>query len=365
MGTVLEQVQQATELTLLVVIPCLNEESTVGRVVRGVPRQIPGVSRVDILVIDDGSTDATAERAREAGAEVLSHARNIGLGKTFREAVGFALSRGTDILVNIDGDGQFEPGQIPVLVRSMIDRRAQMVTASRFLDPTMIPTMSRVKKWGNNRVAKIVALLTGKRFRDVSCGFRAFSKDALLSLNLFGDFTYTQECFLDLVFKDMTIVEVPVRVRGTREFGESRIASSIPRYAVRSLQIMVRAFISYRPLRFFSAIAALFLSVGAALLGFLGIHYLRTQAFSPHIWAGFVGGSFGFLGILTLVIGFIGDMLMRIRSNQEDILYFLKRARWEQVRSADGGGGLRRCEDPVDPIAIRDEHLGTVSADGQ
>ena len=119
-------------------------------------------------------------------------------------------------------------------------------------------------------------------------------------------------------------MEVPVKVRGVREFGESRIASSIPRYALRSLKIMLRAFISYKPLRFFASIAAVSFAAGAALLGFLAVHYFRSGAFSPHIWAGFVGGSFCFLGLTTLVTGLVGDVLVRMRMNQEEILYRLK-----------------------------------------
>jgi hypothetical protein len=149
-------------------------------------------------------------------------------------------------------------------------------------------------------------------------------------MNLFGTFTYTQEAFLDLLFKGLVIREVPVQVRGTREFGTSRVASSIPRYALRSLQIMLGAFISYRPLSFFASMASFFLLIGLGCLLFLGTHYLRTGAFTPHIWSGFVGGSFAFLGVITLVIGFVGHMLMRVRMNQEDILYFLKRERLER-----------------------------------
>jgi glycosyltransferase involved in cell wall biosynthesis len=311
-------------LSLLVVVPCLNEEQTVGQVVGGVPRKIAGIERVDVLVIDDGSSDATAQRAREAGADVVRHSVNQGLGSSFQEAVRIALARGVDILVNIDGDGQFNPEHIPLVVAPVVLQQADMATASRFLDSDKRPKMPTIKRWGNHWVARIVWLLTGKRFHDVSCGFRAFSRKALLRMNLFGSFTYTQEAFLDLLFKDMTIQEIPVLVRGTREFGTSRIASSIPRYAFRSLQIMLGAFISYRPFRFFAAIASVFLLVGLGCLVFLGIHYLRSGAFTPHIWSGFVGGSFGFLGILTLIVGLIGDMLRRIRMNQEHILYLLK-----------------------------------------
>ena len=207
-----------------------------------------------------------------------------------------------------------------------------MVTASRFMQADLVPEMPAVKRWGNARVARIVRLLSGEKFHDVSCGFRAYSREALLRMNLFGSFTYTQESFLDLVFKNLTIVEIPIEVRGIREFGESRIASSIPRYALRSMQIMLRAFISYRPFIFFFVLATGFTLVGVGFFAFLGNHYATNGAFSPHIWAGFVGGAFGLLGVVTFVLGFVGDMLVRIRMNQENILYHLKRTQWREVR---------------------------------
>ncbi|MHC5114395.1 MAG: glycosyltransferase family 2 protein [Planctomycetota bacterium] len=332
----MEAVAATDELRLIVSIPAFNEAPTVGDVVRGVPREIPGIARVDVLVIDDGSTDATAEKARDAGAEVVVHPVNRGLGVSFREAVELARARGADILVNIDGDGQFDPADIPEIAGPVVEGRAAMVTASRFKNAELVPEMPEIKRWGNAGVARIVALLTGQRFHDVSCGFRAFSREALLRMNLFGSFTYTQECFLDLVFKELPILEVPLKVRGVREHGESRMASSIPRYAVRSLQIMLRAFIAYRPFRVFAVLAAVFLALGLALLGFLLVHYVQTGQFTPHIWSGFVGGSFGFLGILTLVIGLLGDMLVRIRLGQDRILYHLRREEWQQARDERG-----------------------------
>ena len=327
-----EEVQAASDkptdplpVSVLVVIPCLNEENTIAGVIESIPANIEGIDNIDVLVMDDGSTDRTAELARAAGADVVSNDTNIGLGATFRKAVGIAIRRRAGIMVHIDGDGQFDPADIPMLVEPVRNGKAAMATASRFADKTLIPEMPKVKLWGNHAVAWIVNLLTGHRYRDVSCGFRAFSRETLLRMNLFGSFTYTQESFLDLVFKELAILEVPVKVRGVREFGKSRIASSIPRYAVRSLKIMLRAFISYRPFRFFFSIALFFLVIGFALLGFLGVHYLDTGSFTPHIWAGFAGGSLCFLGFSTLITGLIGDMLVRIRMNQETMLYHLRR----------------------------------------
>lgn len=312
--------------TLLVAIPCLDEERTVGDVVRGVPGTLPGIERIRVVVIDDGSSDQTGARALEAGAEVVRHATTRGLGASFQEAVGLALARDADFLVNIDGDGQFDPADMQELLAPVAAGRAQMVTASRFIDPALVPQMPAIKRWGNGWVARIVWLLSGRRFHDVSCGFRCFSREALLRMNLFGSFTYTQESFLDLVFKNLEVVEVPIRVRGVREHGRSRVASSIPRYALRSLAIMLRAFIAYRPFTLFAGLSLLFFAVGGALLAFLGAHYLGSGRFSPHIWSGFVGGAFCFLGVSTLITGLLGDMLVRIRLNQEYLLYLLRRS---------------------------------------
>lgn len=312
---------------ILVVVPCLDEEATIATVVTGIPREIEGVDRVDVMVFDDGSEDETARVASRAGAEVVRHAENMGLGKTFQEAVEIALRRKIDILVHIDGDGQFDPGHIPRLIAPIVGGRADMVTASRFADPDLVPDMPWIKRWGNRAVSRVIGFLTRRRFRDVSCGFRAFSRQAMLRLNLFGDFTYTHETFLELVFKDLPIVEIPTPVRGTREHGDSRIASSIPRYAYQTLKIIMRAFIAYRPFIFFSTIAIVFFATGFGLLGFLLAHYVKTGAFSPHLWAGFTGGSLSFMGVITLVIGFLADMLVRVRTNQERMLYLLRKDR--------------------------------------
>lgn len=311
-------------LKLVVLIPCLDEEATVARVVAAVPRSLPGVREVEVIVLDDGSTDGTAERARAAGATVVSHGSNLGLGVTFREGVGRALDRGADLVVNIDGDGQFDPADIAQVVAPVVAGDADMATASRFARTELVPRMPAVKRWGNRRVASLVSRITGRRFHDVSCGFRAFSREALLRMNLFGSFTYTQETFIDLLVKGLRVVEVPVPVRGTREFGRSRMASNIPRYAWRSLQIMFRAVVSFRPFPVFALLATGFFVPGAGLLTFLVAHYLSTGAFSPHIWAGFVGGSLCFVGVMTVILGVIADMMMRMRLNQEQILYFLK-----------------------------------------
>jgi glycosyltransferase involved in cell wall biosynthesis len=309
---------------LVVIIPCLNEEKTVGDVVARVPRHIPGVDSMEIVVVDDGSTDATAARAAAGGAAVVSHGVNRGLGKAFHTGISEALKRKADIVVNIDGDGQFAPEDIPRLISPVLKSEADFATASRFKDPSFAPEMPRAKKWGNRQVSRIISLLTGKKFHDVSCGFRAYSREAVLNLTLFGRFTYTQETFLDLVFKGFRLVEVPLAVRGVREHGHSRIASNLPVYAARTLRIILFTFRDYRPFVFFLGIAAILLAAAVGLGGFFFAHYLHTGHFSPHLWAGMSSGFFFVLSIVFAVTGLLADMLDRIRSYHEESLYYEK-----------------------------------------
>ena len=217
---------------LLVVIPALNEEKTVASVIRGIPGDLPGVSRVEVLVVDDGSSDRTAEEARAAGARVISHDSTRGVGAAFRTALRHAIDSGADLLVSIDADGQFDPADIPRLIEPVLAGAADFTTASRFADPALVPSMPGRKLWGNRVMARLVSGLTGQVFRDVSCGMRCYSRRAAMSIHPIAHFTYTQEVFLNLAFQQMRIVEVPVRVRGERQHGESRVASNLFRYAL-------------------------------------------------------------------------------------------------------------------------------------
>ncbi len=312
-------------LQLLIVIPALNEEKTIADVINRIPRDIEGVNRIEVAVVDDGSTDRTADLAREADAYVISHARNKGVGAAFHSGVQYAIDSGADLVVNMDGDGQFSPEDIPTLIQPLLDGTADMATASRFINKEYWPQMTKIKFYGNRGMSALISFLTGKKFYDVSCGFRAYKRDVLLQLNLFGKFTYTQESFLDLSFKGIEITEVPVRIRGTREFGKSRVASNLFHYAFQTSKIILRSFRDYKPMILFGCIALGFLLVAMFLTAFLGLHYLRVGTFTPHKWAGFTAGLFYALGSITFVTGLFADMLGRVRKNQERILYMLKK----------------------------------------
>jgi hypothetical protein len=170
-------------------------------------------------------------------------------------------------------------------------------------------------------MSALISRLAGLRLWDVSCGYRCYNRTSALRLHLLGRFTYSQEVILNLAFKGMRIVEVPLRVRGVREVGQSRLARNLWRYAWHTTKIILRAYRDYHPMRFFGALSASLFLPALALGAWLGIHYLRTGQFSPHKWAGFGSIAFLLLALAFFLTGLVGDMLNRQRVYLEEILF--------------------------------------------
>ena len=317
--------------SLIVTIPALNEEATIAQVIQSVPRRLEGISEVTVVVINDGSTDKTAEKAKAAGALVVGFSQNQGLGAAFYKGLHTALSLGADIIVNIDADGQFNPGDIPKLIAPIISGQAQMVTASRFMDKDLIPEMPWIKKWGNKRVAGIVNWVTGKKLHDVSCGFRAYSRDAALRATLMGRYTYTHEVILDMAFRGHEIMEVPVKVIGVRKVGKSKVASNVMKYGIHSLIIILRAFRDYQPLRVFGGISLIFLILALTCGTFVLGHYIITGRFSPYIFMAFTAGGFGLFSLLVFITGLLAGMINRLRILQDEQLFILRKQEYLQI----------------------------------
>ena len=313
-------------MKLVVTIPALNEEATIASVIAGVPRRLPGVDEVEVIVVNDGSTDRTAEFAAEAGALVVSLHNRPGLGKVFGTGLERAMRRGADIIVNIDGDGQFDPADIGKLVHPILEGEADFVTCSRFADPDLWPEMPKVKFWGNRVVTNIINWVCGgTSFTDVSCGFRAFNREAAYRLTLFGRFTYTQECFIDLFSKGVRMAEVPLKVRGVREHGKSRVASSIFKYATNSLPIILRAMRDIQPLKFFGGIALLLFIPAMVLATFVTAYYIINGRTTPYTSLITMSGVAITLAFLLGVLALLADMLGRHRKISEELLYLARR----------------------------------------
>ncbi|HKM19761.1 MAG TPA: glycosyltransferase family 2 protein [Candidatus Dojkabacteria bacterium] len=315
-------------MKLLIYMPALNEEKGLGGVIKDLPKKIDGIDEIKTLVVDDGSTDRTVEIARENGADVISHGTNKGVGSAFHSAVEYALDNRVDILVSIDADRQFNSKQIPEIIQPVLKNEADMVTGDRF--HSGIPeNMSKTKYWGNKQMSRLISLISGKKFRDVSCGFRAYSREALLKLNLLGSFTYTQETIMDMVFKEMRVVEYPVDIKYFKE-RKSRVANSILNYMFRTLKIIIRTLRDYKPMLFFGGMGGIMLLLGLGLEIFLFVHYFTKGMFSPYKSVGFIGLGFLVFGLLVFIVGLLADMFNRVRVNQEKILYELKKSKYEE-----------------------------------
>jgi len=320
-------------MKLAVIIPAFNEEDCLAAVIQSIPEAITAITSIDVVVVDDGSTDGTAEVARQAGAHVVRHAQNQGVGSAFQSGLRRALELGANLTVNIDADGQFSPLEIPKIIQPILRDEADFVTADRFTTEDghvrKPENMPAIKYWGNRRVSRLISIIAKENFSDVSCGFRAYSRTALLQLNLVGRFTYTQESFLDLATKGMRIASVPVKVKyfpGRK----SRVAGNLPQYAWRISGIIFRTFRDHQPIRFFGILGAVFFVLGLLLDAFVLWHFYSFGSFSPFKSVALGGIYLNSLGIIIWIVGLMADMLDRIRSNQEKILYMLKRQNYDR-----------------------------------
>ena len=311
-------------MKLLITIPCLNEELTIKTVIAAIPSKIEGISSIDILVVDDGSSDKTSNNAKELGAIVINHKQNLGVGEAFKTSYKFAVEHNYDLMVNMDGDNQFDSNEITLLVKPILTNKADLVIGSRFLNKNKISNMSNIKFIGNKLMAYLIGKITGTKKTDVSSGYRAYSKEALYNLNLHGSFTYTQETFLEFAVKKLTIVEVPITVTYYSN-RKSRVVSTIFNYTVNTLFIILRGFRDFYPLRFFGSLTVLFFLPGAIFSSIFFYNYFSFGQFSGSLYAGFLGAFFIILSIIFSLIGLVADMLDRIRTNQERILYTLKK----------------------------------------
>jgi glycosyltransferase involved in cell wall biosynthesis len=311
-------------------MPALNEEKDIEHVIAALPKEIEGVDCIEYLVIDDGSTDKTAELALAAGAKVVLHRRNRGVGAAFQSAVQFALENEADILVGIDADRQFDPAEIPAILAPILSQRADMVIGNRFT-AGMPAHMPPLKYWGNKKIAQLVSYVSGQTFQDVSCGFRAYSREALFHLHILSEFTYTHETILSLAYQGLRIVEYPITVTYDPE-RKSRVAASILNYAMQTSKIVLRVMLDYRPIRVFGALGAIFMLIGMAFEIFLLGHFVLTQSFSPYKATGFIGLGFLVFGMLVLIIALVADMLNRLRMSQNKVLYELKKIRYDKRR---------------------------------
>ena len=315
-----------------VVIPAWNEAATIGSVVAAVPRSIPKVSRVEVVVVDDGSSDGTAVVALAAGADrVERHRRNRGLVSAFRTGMNAALARGADAVVHLDGDGQHDPRQIPRLLAPILLGRADVVVGVRPLAEAT--EISEIRRRGNRLGSWVFRKLTKLQISDATSGYRAFSREALLRLNVMSEFTYTLETLIRAARARLAVTEVVVPALPRRN-GESRMTRSVARYVGHAGGQAFRTMLYTNPLTVFGRAALAMFALSAALsLWFLAGY----QSGGMHLPALLAAMLTFVLAIGLFVSGLIADGISTSHRMLEEVLFHTKQVEHDLLARSDPG----------------------------
>ena len=330
-------------MKLIVTIPAYNEQANIAEVIDEVPRAIVGVNSVEVLVVDDGSKDGTVETSLAAGADhVVSHGRNKGLAAAFKTALREAVARGADIIVNTDGDNHYDQSRIPDLIQPILRGDADIAIGSRVLGELRMPAAN---KYGNRLANYIMQRLLRLPDVDVSTGFRAYSREAALRLNIFSHHTYTHETLLNALDQRLAIANVPIPARPVER--PSRLIRSLPQHVWKAGMAIARAFTLYRPLQVWGTLGLLCAVVGA--VPFIRFMYFFAQGQSAgHIQSLVAGSALLFLGVQMYITGLLASAISWNRALLEDVLYRWKDEEGRRRVEADGyangknGGHVRR-----------------------
>jgi len=290
---------------LIVQIPCLNEAETLPATLADIPRDIPGISRVEVLVIDDGSSDDTVAVARAHGADhVIRNSANKGLAWSFQRGLDACLERGADIIVNTDGDNQYRGEDIVNLVKPILEGRADMVVGDRRTGEIahFSPLKRRLQRMGSG----LVRHLSGTDVADAVSGFRAFSALAARSLTVRSSFSYTTETLIQAGKKRLTIASVPVRTNRVER--PSRLFRSIPQFMMRSGQTMLRVYAMYEPLRLFLWLGVVLMGLGLVPVARFLVHYALGDG-SGMVQSLVLGAVLFLMGTLSVMFAMIADLV--------------------------------------------------------
>ncbi|HYO92895.1 MAG TPA: glycosyltransferase family 2 protein [Polyangiaceae bacterium] len=302
-------------MKLIIQIPCFNEAETLSIALSELPKHIEGIDVIEVLIIDDGSTDATIAVARQNGVHhVVGFRNNQGLARAFMLGIQSCLERGADIIVNTDADNQYCAQDIGKLVQPILEGRADLVVGARPI--VEIDHFSPIKKLLQRFGSWVVRWVSGTEVADAPSGFRAITKEAALALNVFNDYTYTLETIIQAGQKNMSVVSVPVRVNG--DLRPSRLVRSIASYVKRSILTIFRIFIVYQPLKFFLTIGIVPFLVGMAL-GVRFLVFYMTGDGDGHVQSLILAAVLMLAGFQTLLLAVLSDLLSVNRRLLEDL----------------------------------------------
>ena len=307
-------------MKLIIQIPCLNEEQTLPETLKDLPKSLSGIDNIEILVIDDGSTDRTVEVAKQHGAHhVLSLTNNKGLAKAFIYGINHALHLGADIIVNTDADNQYF-GDIAKLIQPILSKRADIVIGNRQVEKIghFSPIKILLQKLGSWTVRQ----LSGTTIPDATSGFRAYSKEAALQMNVISDFTYTVETIISAGNKNLAIEHTPVRTN--KKLRESRLFPSIHVYLRRSLVTMLKVYSMYRPLKVFTIAGGVTFLVGF-MIGCRYLFFFFQSQTEGHIQSLILSAIMLIVGFQIIMMGIAADLIAVNRQLLEDIQLRIKK----------------------------------------
>lgn len=310
---------------LIIQIPCYNEEATLGVTLSELPRKLPGVDRVEWLIINDGSYDRTVEVAQKYGVDhIVNFEHNQGLAKAFMAGIEASLKAGADIIVNTDADNQYCADDIPRLIKPILLNQCEVVIGARPI--RKIKYFSPTKKFLQKLGSRVVRIASNTDILDAPSGFRAFSRNAAMQLNVFNEYTYTLETIIQAGQKGMAITSIPIRTNGYLR--PSRLVKSIPSYIQRSIFTILRIFITYRPLRFFTILGSVPFTLGFLLcVRWLVLFFGDpTRARTPSL---ILAAILILIGFQLWMFGLVADLMAVNRKLLEDIQLRLRRTEFK------------------------------------
>ena len=304
-------------MNLIIQIPCYNEEETLSETINDIPEKIDGIDEIEILVVNDGSTDTTTQVARELKVNyIVEFPKNLGLARAFDAGLKNCVKYGADIIVNLDADNQYCAEDIPKLIKPLLENKADIVIGARPIEK--IKNFSPVKKILQKLGSYVMKKISGADILDAPSGFRAFSRYAAKRINIFDNYTYTMESIIQAQRKGLSIVSVPIRVNENDFARPSRLIKNNFQYIFRSAKTMIRFFIIYHPFRFFASLAAFFFILGFGIgLRFLYFYFLGDGA--GHIQSLILCGLLITVSFQTALLAIIADLMGINRKLIEDV----------------------------------------------
>ncbi len=332
-------------MKLIIQIPCYNEESSLPITVAALPRELPGINLIEYLVIDDGSTDKTAQVARALGVHHVVSIPHHGLARAFMAGLEASIHAGADVIVNTDADNQYCADDIGKLVEPILAGRAEMVVGARPIN--MIKHFSPIKKLLQRLGTWAVRIASGTNVADAPSGYRAISRHAAMQLKVFSGYSYTHETIIQAGRKGMIVLSVPIRVN--EDLRPSRLVKSISGYVVLSLLTIVRMFMTYRPLRFFFILGSFAFGAGL-LIALRFLYFVLTGNGSGHVQSLILASTAMVMGVIIWVVGLLSDIISVNRRLLEEISARM----WKVEEAAQEG---RYPREP-DSLQLEDPHDG-------